>query len=125
MRRARLIPLSFLFPPVLGAQVQASIDAGLSRLEQAGLPASAAQSLGLNIDGLTSRVIVRSSALATHAADQRWTGQAAASASLFGVARQPVKWELTGLASVFGETGAQTAASGELMARAHIIRSAF
>ena len=120
MRRTRLIPL--LLAGVLvrtaAAQWQATGEVGLSRLEQTGIPTSNAQTLGLTFDAYTPRTWVRLNGLGARTTSERWTGQATAIASLLGPPTQRARWEVSGMLTTFGQTGAQTAGSAEAMARA-------
>lgn len=125
MRRARLI-LHVCFLTIaaraLRAQWQASADAGFSHLRQSGIPESDAGTLGASLVMAGDRSTFRSSALAAGAAGG-WTVQGLAAASLLGPPTQPVRWELGGVLSTFGESQDLTTSSGELMARARFGRT--
>jgi hypothetical protein len=124
MRRAGLIPLFFFAVAAAGspvsAQVQLGGEAGLARLRQTGIPESTARTLGANLDAVGQRSWFRAAVLGALASEDQWTGQALASASLFGPAQQRVRWELSGTATSFGESNTRSAYSAEAMARAHM-----
>jgi hypothetical protein len=127
MRRARLIlHVCFLTTAAraLHAQWQATVDAGISHLRQSGIPESDAGTLGANLVMAGDRSTFRSSALAA-GAPGGWTVQGLAAASLLGPVTQPVRWELGGVLSTFGESQELTTSSGELMARARFGRTAY
>lgn len=120
MRRARLIPLILLLVSrSLGAQWNANVDLGVSRLEQIGIPESNAQTLGVNASVLRSRFQVFGNWVTARTSETRWTTQALGAASMFGTVSPRVQWELGGSASVFGETNAQTASSAEVVGRGY------
>lgn len=121
MRRARLIPLVLLslIAPSLGAQWQANIDLGISRLEQTGIPESNARTIGVNANAFFPRARLTGNWLTAIASDIRVTSQALGAASVFGQLHPRVQWELGGIASIFAETKAQTASSAEVIARGY------
>jgi hypothetical protein len=128
MRRARLIlHVCFLTTAarVLSAQWQATADAGVSHLRQAGIPESDAGTLGASLVMAGDRSTFRSSVLGAAAAGSGWTVQGLAAGSLLGPATQPVRWELGGVLSTFGESQELTTSSGELMARARFGRPGY
>lgn len=125
MRRARLIlNVCFLTTAArpLHAQWQATVDAGISHLRQTGIPESDAGTLGASLAMVGDRSTFRSSILAAVAAGGS-TVQGIAVGSLLGPATQPVRWELGGVLSTFGESQELTTSSGEVMARARFGRS--
>lgn len=119
MRRARFIPLflSVVVAPRLAAQWQLTADVGMSRLEQAEIPRSNAQTFGLSVDGSIPRAWVRSSVLASHSGIDRWTAQSGLTASLLGPLDHRVRWELSSALSAFAEANANTAWSAEGIGR--------
>jgi hypothetical protein len=121
MCRARLIPLVVLsmFARPLGAQWQANVDLGVSRLEQTGIPKSSAQTLGINANAVVSRFRLVGNWLTARTSETRWTTQALGAASAFGQIGSRMQWELGGVTSVFAETNAQTASSAEVIARGY------
>lgn len=123
MRRARLIPVlsscvALLLPRVSSAQLQWTTDLGLSRLRQEGIDASNALTLGTAVDAYSDRAWLRVSGLASRATMDRWTGQGVVVGSLLGPAKRLARWELSGSASGFTETGFGPTTSFELMAGA-------
>ncbi|HTL96612.1 MAG TPA: hypothetical protein VL157_13760, partial [Gemmatimonadaceae bacterium] len=123
MRRVRLIPLLLLAAtlPVhsLEAQWQLTADAGVSRLQQAGIPTGNATTAGLTFDVSSARAWLRSSALAARATDARWTGQGLIAATVVGggpSARIPL-FQLDATLSAFGQSNALPTTSGELAGR--------
>lgn len=122
MRRvwAAILPtLAFAAPGrIAGAQWQASIDVGASRLRQTGIPESGAQILGGSVDGLGDHVWLHAAALSSlQPSSSAWTGQALALGGLFGPITTLSRWEIGGALSGFAQTGASVAKSGELNAR--------
>src|SRR5512135_3705645 len=88
MRRVRLVPLSLLITVLAArsveAQWQLTGDAGVSRLQQTGIPTGNASTAGLAFDVSSARAWLRSSALAARATDGRWTGQGLIAATVVG-----------------------------------------
>jgi len=123
MRRARLIPVLFscvalLLPRVSSAQWQWTTDLGLSHLRQDGIAESNALTLGTAVDAYSDRAWLRVSGLASRATMDRWTGQGVVVGSLLGPANHVARWELSGLASGFTETGFGPTTSLEILAGA-------
>jgi hypothetical protein len=123
MRRARLISL-FLsaVPTALHAQWQVTGDVGLARLNQTGLRESTAQTFGATLGKFSEHLWIRSSFLAAHASMERWTGQAIVAGSWLSPRAAPVQLEISGTATTFAETNANTARSAELMSLLHADR---
>src|SRR5262245_22482660 len=119
MRRARLIPLlsCLMLSRPLGAQLQASGELGVSRVKQAAIPVSNAQTFLGTIDGIFPRALIRTTGLVSRAEIERWTAQGAASATLVGPVDRRVRWDLSGAVTAFAQTGAQTASSAEGLGR--------
>jgi hypothetical protein len=120
MRRARLI--SFLIFAALAAtplqaQWQVTADAGVSRLNQTGLPQSNALTLGMNLDMLGDRTAFQSGFLAAQTAADRWTGQGVVAASLRGASGRAARFDLTGFVSGFAATSERPTVSSELLAQ--------
>src|SRR5215831_1827889 len=109
--------LSLAFPELARAQWQASADAGLSHLRQTGIPESVAQTLAGTIDGIGSRAWLHAVGLASLQPNNARTEQALAMGGIFGTIVDPIRWELGGVFSGFGQTGATTTTSGEVNAR--------
>ncbi|HTE47967.1 MAG TPA: hypothetical protein VK636_22180, partial [Gemmatimonadaceae bacterium] len=101
----------------LQAQWQVAADAGVSHLQQTGIPESNALTLGTSFDVLSERGWLRAGALAAHSGTDRWTAQGLLLASLLGPRSRAARWELAGTASSFGESRALPTLSGELMPR--------
>ena len=123
MRRARLIPvfLSFValvLPRLARAQRQWTTDFGVSRLRQDQIDESNALTLGTAVDAYSDRAWLRVSGLLSRATMDRWTGQGVVVGSLLGPANRVARWELSGSASGFTETGFGPTTSVEIMAGA-------
>jgi hypothetical protein len=122
MRRVRVFAslatvLSLTFPEPARAQWQVSADAGLSHLRQTGIPESVAQTLAGTIDGVGTRAWLHAVGLTSLQPNSARTEQALAMGGIFGTIVDPVRWELGGVFSGFGQTGATTTTSGEVNAR--------
>jgi hypothetical protein len=119
MRRARLVSC-FLFVMIarpLEAQWRLTADAGVSRLQQSGIPESSALTIGTTLDVLGDRAWLRTSVLGARTEGDRWTAQGVMLASLLGAPGRSARWELAGTASTFGESSELPTVSGELMPR--------
>ncbi len=121
MCRARLIPLSLVLAalPVqsLEAQWQLTADAGVSRLQQAGIPTGNASTAGLTFDVSSARAWLRSSALAARATDERWTGQGLIAATVAGPSARAPLLQFDATLSAFGQSNELPSTSGELAGR--------
>src|SRR5437870_4934242 len=86
-------------------QVQLTGDVGAARLQQTRIPASTALTGGATLDVVGDRTWFRSSALVAIAGDNRATAQGLVLGSLLGAPSQSLgaRWELSGVASGFGE----------------------
>src|SRR5690348_9160457 len=99
MRRATTAPLAafaacaLAVPGPAGAQWTGYVDAAVSRLDQAGLRASAAQSFAATIDGLTQHTWLRASALGSAQPNGGWTGQALALGGFTFRLSDVVRWD--------------------------------
>lgn len=119
MRRARLFPVLFtvaLAAP-LQAQWQVAADLGASRLQRTDIPRSNALTFGGTATGVGERSWVRSSLLGVYSGSGQATAQGLIAGSVLGPTRHPVRGEVTGALSVFGETGGASTLSAELMGR--------
>jgi hypothetical protein len=111
MRRARLIPLvlSVIVTTVarreLAAQWQWTTDVGLSRLNQQRIETSDALTVGTALDVYGDRGWLRTSALGARATMGRLTGQGVVVGSVLGPSGHAARWEVSGSASAFAETG--------------------
>src|ERR1041385_5367162 len=99
------------------AQWRGSVDVGVSRLRQTGIPESAAQTLGATVDGLGTRGWFHGAALSSLQPNTAWTGQALAVAGLVGPIAGRWSWEVGAAGSGFGQTGAPNSASGQATGR--------
>src|SRR5512146_1604559 len=121
MRRVRLIPLSLALSALsvqsLEAQWQLTADAGVSRLQQTGIPTGNASTAGLTFDVSSARAWLRSSALAARATDERWTGQGLISATVVGPSARAPLLQFDATLSAFGQSNALPSTSGELAGR--------
>lgn len=123
MRRARLIPVLFscvtlMLPRLSSAQWQWTTDVGVSRLRQDHIDESNALTLGTAVDAYGDRAWLRVSGLVSRATMDRWTGQGVVVGSLLGPATHVARWELSGSASGFTETGFGPTTSFGVMAGA-------
>ena len=123
MRRARL--LLFLASqfgwtsPELQAQVEASVDLGVSRLQQANVPTGNSFAGGATVDWLAERGQLRATILTSRQTESRWTGQGALFGSLTGDSPSPW-WQLDFAASTYAQTSALPTTSAEGAARGRI-----
>src|SRR5690349_19215499 len=107
MRRVwtAILPTLALVAPgrFAGAQWQASVDVGASRLRQTGIPESGAQTLGGSVDGVGDHGWVHAAALSSlQPTSTAWTGQAVALGGFFGPITTLSRWEIGGALSGFG-----------------------
>lgn len=121
MRRVWLVPLSLLIAALsahsLEGQWQLTGDAGVSRLQQTGIPAGNASTAGLTFDVSLARAWLRSSALAARATDERWTGQGLIAATVVGPSARRTFLQFDGTVSAFGQSNDLPSTNGELAAR--------
>jgi hypothetical protein len=101
----------------LQAQWQLSADAGISRLQQTGIPTGNASTAGLTFDVSSARAWLRSSALAARATDERWTGQGLIAATVAGPSARTPLFQFDATLSAFGQSNALPSTSGELAGR--------
>jgi hypothetical protein len=123
MRRPWLIHLVVALssaPHVARAQWQLSADAGVSRLQQAGLPEATASSLGATLDIAGEFAAFRTSALGSHASGDRWTGQWFGAGSLLTPQWNGVRLSASSTASAFGQTRERPVTSIDFLAQAQI-----
>jgi hypothetical protein len=122
MRRARLLLSAlcqFGLPAVAGAQVETSLDVGVSRLSQVNVPTGNSFSGAAAVDWLGERGQLRATTLASRQTQSRWTGQTALFASLTGDSPSPW-WQLDVAASNYAQTSALPTSSVEGAARARL-----
>ena len=121
MRRARHIPLVLLMVVArsLGAQWQASVDLGASRLEQTGIPESNAQTLGVKREHPSVAISTRRQLLTARTSGGSLDDASTRRGVVVRRARSRVQWELSGSRAFSGETNAQTASSAEVIARGY------
>lgn len=121
MRRLWLIPMvgfTLLTAATrLRAQWQLTGDVGASHLQQTGIPTGSAGTAGVTFDAGSARSWIRSSVLAARATQDRWTGQGLVTGTLIGPNAAAPRWQLDGVASMFGQSNALPTTSGELAAR--------
>ncbi|HSQ30580.1 MAG TPA: glycogen-binding domain-containing protein [Gemmatimonadaceae bacterium] len=121
MCRARLIPLSLVLAALsvqsLEAQWQLTADAGVSRLQQTGIPTGNASTAGLTFDVSSARAWLRSSALVARATDERWTGQGLIAATVVGPSARTPLLQFDATLSAFGQSNALPSTSGEVAGR--------
>lgn len=120
MRRARLIPLLLFasgLPVVLGAQWTVTGDGGVSHIRQPGVVESNAFTLGATVERSDARTYFRSSALVANAGQDLSTLQAIAVGSVASPAWRSWSLQLTGTASVFGQTNLAPTSSGDAIAQ--------
>lgn len=121
MRRLRLIPMAAFATLAAAARVDAQWqltgDVGVSHLQQTGIPTGSTGTLGATFDVASARTWLQSSALASRAAQDRWTGQGLVTGTLIGPAASAPRWQLDATASAFGQSNALPTTSGELAAR--------
>jgi hypothetical protein len=122
MRRARFVLFlicqfgSVASPAVLDAQLESSVELGLSRLRQANIPESSALSGGATVDVLGERSQLRATLLASRQTESRWTSQAALFGSIIGKSPSPW-WQLDAAATNYAQTSALPTTSVEGAAR--------
>src|SRR5689334_6976804 len=107
MRRARLFPvlLSVVASQPAIAQWQYSADLGASRLRRSDVPQSGAVTVGANAGLAGDNGWFRSSVLAVAANAEQSTAQALLAASLITSSDRPLRGEIGGFVSGFGESG--------------------
>jgi hypothetical protein len=122
MRRARLLPIliSVLATRSVAAQWQFSADLGASQLRRPDIPQSGAMTIGANAIALGDHGWFRSSALGVLANSQQSTAQALLAGAIVGPSSRPLRGELAGFVSAFGESGYSVTMSGEIMPRLQI-----
>ena len=123
MRRARLLLFSLCqfgwASSGLDAQVEASVDLGASRLQQANVPTGNSFAGGGTVDWLAERGQLRATILMSRQTESRWTGQGALFGSLTGDSPSPW-WQLDFAASTYAQTSALPTTSAEGAARGRI-----
>lgn len=122
MRRARLLFIvlcQFGSASRIRAQVEASVDIGVSRLRQANVPTGNSFSGGATVDWLGERGQLRGTVLGSRQTESRWTGQAALFGSLSGDSPSSW-WQLDVAASNYAQTSALPTTSAEGAARARL-----
>jgi len=122
MRRARLLLCllcEFGSPALLGAQVEASFDVGVSRLRQANVQTGNSFSGGATLDWLGERGQLRATMLSSHQTESRWTGQTALFGSLTGDSPSSW-WQLDVAATNYAQTSALPTSSAEGAGRARL-----
>jgi len=125
MRRVRLILLVgsvVALRPVHAqlSQWQLSGDAGVSHLRQTGIPESNALTFGGTFDAVGERAFLHSSLLTARATENRWTGQGLITGAVVDPSMRPIRWELTGTLSAFGQSNERPTSSGEAAARLRV-----
>jgi hypothetical protein len=102
------------------AQWQLSADLGASRLRRSDIPQSGALTFGANAAAIGDHGWIRSSVLAVGANAQQSTAQGLLAGSVVGSSGRPVRGEIGGFVSGFGESGYSLTLSGEVMPRLQI-----
>jgi len=122
MRRARLLPILIvvLATRPVAAQWQFSADLGASQLRRPDIPQSGAVTIGASAVALGEHGWFRSSALGVKANSQQSTAQALLAGAIVGPSSRPVRGELAGFLSGFGESGYSLTMSGEIMPRLQV-----
>ena len=122
MRRARLLPvlISVLASQSAASQWQFSADLGASQLRRTDIPRSSAVTFGANAVAVGEHGWFRTSALGVLANAQQSTAQALFAGSLVQSAEHPVRGEIGGFVSGFGESGYSLTLSGEVIPRLQI-----
>lgn len=96
-----------------------SVDLGAAFLRQPGLTATNVLTAAGQLGYTTARYALTTNGVAAMTPQDRYTGQGVLTASWYAPAARRLRWELTGMTSAFGLSGAAPSFSWQAVAREH------
>ena len=127
MRSHRLIGVSVLCIAARDARAQridgavdGNVDVGAAVLRQPGLAGSSVFTLASQLRYAARRSAFSASGIAARTPEDRFTGQAVATGTVYAPAPQRLRWELAASATAFGLSGATGTLGWQLLAREHL-----